>query len=85
MIANDHGSLSTGEVVSLVATSLFYGALGAVFGWQARLLKRVEGEIADRRARDEVGRVMHDTVLQTLALVERRAAIVGPGARSRGA
>jgi signal transduction histidine kinase len=78
VIANEHGSLSTGEVVSLAATSLFYGALGAVFGWQARLLKRVEGEIADRRARDEVGRVMHDTVLQTLALVERRAAATDP-------
>jgi signal transduction histidine kinase len=77
-VANDHGSLSTGEVVSIVATSLFYGALGAVFGWQSRLLKRVEGEIADRRARDEVGRIMHDTVLQTLALVERRAATHDP-------
>ena len=86
-VANDHGSLSTGEVVSLVATSLFYGALGAVFGWQARLLKRVEGEIADRRARDEVGRIMHDTVLQTLALVERRAGGERPragGRRTRG-
>ena len=65
---------STPEIVSIVATSLFFGACGVVFGWQARLLKRVEGEIADRRARDEVGRVLHDTVLQTLALVERRSA-----------
>ena len=64
----------TPEIVSIVATSLFFGACGVVFGWQARLLKRVEGEIADRRARDEVGRVLHDTVLQTLALVERRSA-----------
>jgi signal transduction histidine kinase len=73
-LANDHGPFTTNQVVSLVATSLFYGALGAVFGWHARLLQRVEGEIADRRARDEVARVMHDTVLQTLALVERRSA-----------
>src|SRR5690606_16883316 len=71
-LLNDHTSFTTGEIVSLAATSLFYAACGAVFGWQARLLKRVEGEIADRKARDEVGRVMHDTVLQTLALVERR-------------
>jgi len=62
------------QIVSIVATSLFYAACGGVFGWQARLLRRVEGEIADRRARDEVGRVLHDTVLQTLALVERRVA-----------
>lgn len=62
------------HVVSLVAISLFYAACGAVFGWLAMLLRRTELEIADRRARDEVARVLHDTVLQTLALVERRVA-----------
>ncbi len=77
-LANEHPRFTTGQIVSLVATSIFYAALGAVFGWQARLLKRAEAEIADRRARDEVGRVMHDTVLQTLALVERRAAATDP-------
>ena len=71
---NGFEAWGTPEVVSIAASSLFFAACGVVFGWQARLLKRVEGEIADRRARDEVGRVMHDTVLQTLALVERRAA-----------
>jgi signal transduction histidine kinase len=75
---NRFDAWGTPEIVSIVATSLFYGACGVVFGWQARLLKRVEGEIADRRARDEVGRVLHDTVLQTLALVERRAATSDP-------
>ncbi len=68
----------TPEIVSIAATSLFFGACGVVFGWLARRLERVEGEIADRRARDEVGRVMHDTVLQTLALVERRTATSDP-------
>jgi len=72
-LLNDVDSWGPGETVSIVASSLFFAACGAVFGWLARLLKRVEGEIADRRARDEVGRVMHDTVLQTLALVERRS------------
>ncbi len=77
-VANDVESWGPGEIVSIVATSLFYGACGVVFGWQARLLKRVEGEIADRRARDEVARVLHDTVLQTLALVERRSSSSDP-------
>lgn len=77
-ILNDHEPFGTREVVSIAATSLFYAACGAVFGWQTRLLKRVEGEIADWNARDEVGRVMHDTVLQTLALVERRTANSDP-------
>jgi len=75
---NGFDDWSRPEVVSIVATSLFFAACGVVFGWLARLLKRVEGEIADRRARDEVGRVMHDTVLQTLALVERRVATSDP-------
>lgn len=66
------------EIVSIVASGFFFAACGAVFGWLARQLKRVEGEIADRRARDEVGRVLHDTVLQTLALVERRAGDTDP-------
>lgn len=66
------------HAVSLVAISLFYGACGAVFGWLAMLLRRTELEIADRRARDEVARVLHDTVLQTLALVERRTGATDP-------
>lgn len=75
---NEFDPWGPAQTVSIVATSLFFGACGAVFGWQARLLKRVESEIADRRARDEVGRVLHDTVLQTLALVERRSARSDP-------
>jgi len=71
-VLNDFDAWSNRHAVSLLATSLFFAAAGAVFGWQARLLRRTEGEIADRRARDEVARVLHDTVLQTLALVDRR-------------
>lgn len=77
-LLNDHADWGPPEIVSIIATSVFYAACGAVFGWQAMLLRRVEGEIADRRARDEVGRVLHDTVLQTLALVERRSARSDP-------
>ena len=62
------------HLVSLVAVSLFTAATGAVAGWLTLLLRRAETEIADRRARDEVAAVLHDTVLQTLALVERRTA-----------
>ena len=75
---NGFDDWGTPEVVSIAATSLFFGACGVVFGWLARLLRRAEGEIADRRARDEVGRVLHDTVLQTLALVERRSSGTDP-------
>ena len=75
---NEFAGYDPKHAVSLVAISLFYAACGAVFGWLAMLLRRTELEIADRRARDEVARVLHDTVLQTLALVERRVATTDP-------
>ena len=64
--------------VAALATTIFYGAAGAISGWLLTLLRNAEAEIAQRRARDEVARVMHDTVLQTLALVERRTATSDP-------
>ena len=75
---NQFGPWSLRHTFSIIATSIFFAAAGALFGWLSRLLRRVEGEIADQRARDEVGRVLHDTVLQTLALVETRSAESDP-------
>lgn len=77
-VLNEFDDWSTRHVVSIVATSLFFAAAGAVFGWQAQLLRSAEADIADRRARDDIARVLHDTVLQTLALVERRTADTDP-------
>lgn len=62
------------HVASIVATSIFFACAGALFGWFGRLLRDVEGRIADQRARDDIALVLHDTVLQTLALVEHRTA-----------
>lgn len=72
-VLNGFDDWSMRHQISIVATSLFYGAAGAVFGWQSRLLRSAEADIADRRARDDVARVLHDTVLQTLAMVEKRS------------
>jgi signal transduction histidine kinase len=77
-VLNEFEGWSGRHVVSLLGTSLFFAAAGVVFGWQAQLMRRTEADIADRRARDDVARVMHDTVLQTLALVERRTADSDP-------
>jgi signal transduction histidine kinase len=63
---------------SFLSTSLFYLAVGGVVGWIVGVLRRIETEVAHRRARDDVARVLHDTVLQTLALVQRRVATVDP-------
>ena len=64
---------SGGKVLSLTNTVVFYALGGAAAGYLARLLRRAESEISAARAREEVARTLHDGVLQTLAIVERRA------------
>jgi signal transduction histidine kinase len=63
----------TGEFLSLTNTAVFYAVAGAVAGYLARLLRRAERQVSAARAREEVARTLHDGVLQTLAVVERRA------------
>ncbi|MFP5326149.1 MAG: sensor histidine kinase [Acidimicrobiia bacterium] len=65
----DYGN---GRGLSLASTAVFYALAGAVFGYVFVLLQRAREEIAAARAREEVARTLHDGVLQTLALVERR-------------
>jgi signal transduction histidine kinase len=64
---------SGAKVLSLVNTVVFYALGGAAAGYLARLLRRAEREISAVRAREEIARTLHDGVLQTLAVVERRA------------
>lgn len=77
-IANGDTNFSGGRVLSLAATCLFYAISGAVWGWVTRRLRVVETEVMAVRAREDVARTLHDGVLQTLALVERRAAESDP-------
>ncbi|HUP86343.1 MAG TPA: ATP-binding protein [Acidimicrobiales bacterium] len=66
----DYGA---GRGLSLTSTTVFYAMAGAVFGYVYVLLQRAREEVSAVRAREEVARTLHDGVLQTLALVERRA------------
>ena len=52
---------------------MLYALSGVLAGYLFRLLVRAEREVSAARAREEVARTLHDGVLQTLALVERRA------------
>ena len=68
---------SAGQVVSSVAT---FFAVAVVLGWTVRTLRRSEQlrlEERERRLvaeeREQVASHLHDSVLQTLALVQRRA------------
>ncbi len=64
--------LKSGDVLSVLATMVFMALAGFLFGFITRLLRRVETEVVAVKARADVARTLHDGVLQTLALVERR-------------
>lgn len=74
VVLNQAGSLDQGRVLSLANSLVFYALAGSVAGWVAALLRRAEVEVSTAHAREEVARTLHDGVLQTLALVERRTA-----------
>lgn len=60
-------------VLSLATTTVLYALAGGVSGHVIGLLRRAEREVSAARAREEVARTLHDGVLQTLAVIERRA------------
>lgn len=66
-------------MLSLVTTTVMFAMAGGVAGYLTELLRqterravRAERDLADVRAREEIARRLHDGVLQTLAMVERR-------------
>ena len=63
---------------SLVNTTVFSAVWGFIAGWIARQLRVAENEVATARAREDFARTMHDSVLQTLMLVERRTRSTDP-------
>jgi signal transduction histidine kinase len=65
-------SRGVGHLVSIASTMVFYAVAAIVWGAITRRLRVVENEVASQTARDDVARTLHDGVLQTLALVERR-------------
>jgi signal transduction histidine kinase len=69
-LTND-AALDGGRIGSIAASTTF-GAIGAaVAGWVTDRLRAAEHEVAITRARDEMTRSLHDSVLQTLAVVAR--------------
>ena len=72
-LANGVRDFDSGRVLSLINSGVFYVVAGAVAGYLMGLLYRAEREISAARAREEMARTLHDGVLQTLAVVERRS------------
>lgn len=69
---NDVSFYDAGRTLSLANTAVTYALAGVAFGFVYRLLVRAEATVARAEAREEVARTLHDGVLQTLAVVERR-------------
>ncbi|MCC5949883.1 MAG: hypothetical protein JJT89_15630 [Nitriliruptoraceae bacterium] len=74
------GALTGAQTMSLVTTTVLQMLAGGVAGYATRLLQQAErrvieaeGAIAELRTREDIARRLHDGVLQTLAVVERRA------------
>lgn len=61
------------QILALTSTVVLYTLGGWAAGFAATRARLIEREVGDARAREEVARHLHDGVLQTLAVVQRRA------------
>lgn len=58
---------------SIVSSMALYCAAGWAAGYLMHRLREAELKIASAKAREEVARTLHDGVLQTLAVIQRRS------------
>lgn len=62
-----------GRAVALAGNMVLLATTGAVAGWVSTRLLAAESEVAAARERERFARSLHDGVLQTLAVIQRRS------------
>jgi len=71
------GGASAGQggraALAVLSTSVSWIVIGAVCGMIVRLLRETQDQLAEAAVRERMARDLHDGVLQTLALIERRS------------
>ncbi|MDQ1357099.1 MAG: hypothetical protein QOF20_2014 [Acidimicrobiaceae bacterium] len=61
------------DLLGAFTTGMSWVIFGAVCGTIIHLLRRAQDQVAEAEARDRIARDLHDGVLQTLAMIERRS------------
>lgn len=64
---------TTSQSLSLFSTTVTYCLAGALVGGIVTIMRKTGGELSEVRARDNIARVLHDGVLQTLVIIQRKS------------
>lgn len=70
----NHADLyKTNQMLSFVSTTVTFSLAGALVGGIVQVIRKAGGELSEARARDSIARTLHDGVLQTLVIIERKS------------
>lgn len=69
----DRGEWSASRVLAIASTGVLFALAGWAAAWASQRLRTAERIVARTEARAEVAAELHDGVLQTLAVIQRRS------------
>ncbi len=65
--------LTASRSLSLLSTTVTFCLAGALVGGVVTILRKAGGELSQAHARDNIARTLHDGVLQTLVIIQKRS------------